>query len=239
MLIKSTPGWNISESEATPEDAYISRRALIKGLGGAAVLGSLAGISGFSAAQEGRAQLNFVRNGAYELDRDLTPEQVNLNYNNFYEFGSHKRISNAANEDLNPRPWQIVIDGEVNKPLTLDVDELIAMMELEERLYRLRCVEAWSMSVPWVGFPVKALVDLAQPLSSAKYLRMQTFGDAGMARGIRTQPWYPWPFVEGITMAEAANELAFLVVGAYGRQVSNSMGARSGCTCRGNTGSSR
>ncbi len=225
MLIKSTPGWKLSESEATPEDAYINRRALIKGLGGAALLGSLAGGNASSTAQEGRAQLNFVRNGAYELDRDLTPEEVNLNYNNFYEFGSHKRIANAASQDLRPRPWQIVIDGLVNKPLILDVDELIARMELEERLYRLRCVEAWSMSVPWVGFPVKALLDLVEPLSSARYLRMQTFGDPGMARGIRTQPWYPWPFVEGITMAEATNELAFLVVGAYSKQVSNSMGA--------------
>jgi len=225
MLIKSTPGWNIKESEATPETVYMNRRALIKTMAGAFAVGSGVSLAGPGLAQEERAGLNFVKNTSYNLDRGLTPEADNITYNNFYEFGSHKRISSAANEDLQPRPWQITIDGLVNKELTFDVDELIAKMGLEERLYRHRCVEAWSMSVPWVGFALKALVDLAEPLSSARYLRMETFGDAKMARGIRTQPWYPWPYIEGVTMAEATNELAFLVVGAYGKQVANSMGA--------------
>ncbi len=227
MLIKSTPGWNIRESEATPEAVYLNRRSLIKAMAGAFAAGSATALAGAgpALAQEERAGLSFVKNTSYVLDRGLTPEEDNITYNNFYEFGSHKRISSAAKEDLQPRPWQITIDGLVNRPLTLDVDELIAKMGLEERLYRHRCVEAWSMTVPWVGFPVKALVDLVEPLSSAKYLRMETFADANMARGIRTQPWYPWPYIEGITMAEATNELAFLVVGAYGKQVANSMGA--------------
>ncbi len=225
MLIKSTPGWNIAESQATPEGVYIKRRTLIKTMAGAIAGGSIAALGKKVLAQEGRTRLDFVTNDAYRLERDVTPEEVNISYNNFYEFGAHKRISNAAQQDLEPRPWQITIDGMVNRPLTLDVDELMAKVGLEERLYRHRCVEAWSMSVPWVGFALKALVDLVEPLSSAKYLRMETFGDAKMARGIRTQPWYPWPYVEGVTMAEATNELAFLVVGAYGKQVSNSMGA--------------
>ena len=104
----------------------------------------------------------------------------------------------------------------VEKELTLDADELIRRMPLEERLYRHRCVEAWSMAVPWSGFPLAALVDFARPLGSARYLRMETFMDAEMAPGQR-QSWYPWPYVEGLTMAEATNELAFIATGLYGK----------------------
>lgn len=226
MLIKSDPSWVIKENQATPEGAYLNRRTLMKGLAGSIALGSVAQINMAVSAQEGRAPLTATRNGAYTLDRELTPEDVNLKYNNFYEFGSHKRISDNAEQNLKPRPWQVVIDGMVNKPITLDVDELINRVGgLEERLYRHRCVEAWSMTVPWIGFPVKKLVDLVDPLGSAKYLRMETFNDASMADGIASQSWYPWPYVEGITMAEAGNDLAFLAVGAYGKQIANSMGA--------------
>ncbi len=226
MLIKSKPSWMIKEGQETPEAIYLNRRSLMKGFAGALAAGSVGGLSSRVFAQEGRAPLNAPRNEAFTLDRELTPEDVNLTYNNFYEFGAHKRISDNAESNLVPRPWTVEIDGMVNTPLILDVDELIAKVGgLEERLYRHRCVEAWSMTVPWTGFPVSALVNLADPLGSAKYLRMETFNDAEMANGIRSQPWYPWPYIEGITMAEANNDLAFMVVGAYGKQVSNSMGA--------------
>ena len=225
MLIRIKRRWEIAERDATPEASYLSRRSLIKGIAGVAAAGPLMGLSSAALAQQERAAMVAARNEAYEIDRDLTPEEVNLNYNNFYEYGSHKRIARDAEEQLKPRPWQITIDGLVNKPLTLDVDELIAKMGVEERLYRHRCVEAWSMTVPWIGFPVRKLIDLVEPQGSAKYLRMETFGDTEMASGIRQQSWYPWPYVEGITMAEAANDLAFLAVGAYGKQVANQMGA--------------
>ncbi|HHG89446.1 MAG TPA: protein-methionine-sulfoxide reductase catalytic subunit MsrP [Devosia sp.] len=226
MLIQSKPSWTIREGQETPESIYMNRRSLMKGFAGALAAGCVGGLSARVFAQEGRARLDAPRNEAYRLDRELTPEEVNLTYNNFYEFGAHKRISGNAESNLVPRPWTVEIDGLVNTPMTLDVDELIAKVGgLEERLYRLRCVEAWSMTVPWIGFPVSALVNLADPLSGAKYLRMETFNDADMANGIRSQPWYPWPYVEGMSMAEANNELAFMVVGAYGKQVSNSMGA--------------
>lgn len=224
MLIKIKKRWEIPEREATPEGVYLNRRTLIKGLA-AATVGPVAGLSGVALAQAERAAMTAARNEAYTIDRDLTPEDVNINYNNFYEFGSHKRIADAAEEQLKPRPWQVEIGGLCNNPMTLDVDELIGMMDLEERLYRHRCVEAWSMTVPWIGFPVRKLVELADVQSSAKYLRMQTFGDPEMASGIRQQGWYPWPYVEGITMAEAMNDLSLLVVGAYGKQVANQMGA--------------
>lgn len=225
MLIKVRKSWELPEKAATPEGAYLNRRQLMKGAMGAAAIGAISPLVSQAYAQDGRAALSAPRNEAFTLDRELTPEDVNITYNNFYEFGSHKRISDAAASELKPRPWQIEIGGLVEKPMVLDVDDLMAKMTLEERLYRHRCVEAWSMTVPWVGFPVRKLVELAAPLSSAKYLRMETFGDPSMASGIASQPWYPWPYVEGITMAEAENDLSFLVVGAYGKVVANSMGA--------------
>jgi sulfoxide reductase catalytic subunit YedY len=118
----------------------------------------------------------------------------------------------------------VTIDGMVDKPLRLDIDGLLKRVTLEERLYRHRCVEAWSMAVPWSGFPMKALVDMAQPQSSAKYVRMETFHDAKVAPG-QKQFWYPWPYVEGVTMAEATNELAFLATGMYGKPVPRQDGA--------------
>src|SRR5205814_7701017 len=141
----------------------------------------------------------------------------------YYEFGSQKTISSAAQE-LKIRPWNVVLDGMVEKPLTIGFDDLVRKMPLEERLYRHRCVEAWSMAVPWSGFPMKALVDLAKPLGSAKYVEMQTFMDPKMAPGQR-QFFYPWPYTEGLTIAEATNELAFMVTGAYGKPVLKQNGA--------------
>ncbi|HEX7967578.1 MAG TPA: protein-methionine-sulfoxide reductase catalytic subunit MsrP, partial [Stellaceae bacterium] len=163
------------------------------------------------------------RNEAYKLDRPITDEKINGNYNNFYEFNSSKQVARQA-QALKIRPWTIKIDGMVEKPFEIGVDDLVRKFSVEERLYRHRCVEAWSMAVPWSGFPLKALVDLAQPLGSAKYLRMETFRDPKVASG-QKQFWYPWPYVEGVTMAEATNELAFLVTGMYGKPVPRQDGA--------------
>jgi sulfoxide reductase catalytic subunit YedY len=162
-------------------------------------------------------------NEAYTVDRDITPGEIAGQYNNFYEFGSHKQIARAA-ESLKTRPWTVTIDGLVEAERTIGIDELIRAMQLEARLYRHRCVEAWSMTVPWTGFPLARLVEFARPLSSAKYLRFETFLDADMASGQR-QVWYPWPYVEGMTMAEATNELAFMVTGVYGKPLKNQFGA--------------
>ena len=112
----------------------------------------------------------------------------------------------------------------VEKPFEIGIDDLIRKMPLEERLYRHRCVEAWSMAIPWSGFPMAKLVELAKPLSSAKYVRMETFLDKSIAPGQR-QSWFPWPYVEGLTIAEATNELAFLVTGAYGKPIAKQHGA--------------
>ena len=219
-------GWEIPERLATPEHLFFDRRAFLAATGAAAL--SLS--PEFAFAQRAadlpdpsKDLYPAKRNEAYVLDRAVTDEKINTNYNNFYEFGTSKNVARAA-QALPLRPWTVKIDGMVEKAQEIGIDDLIRRMPLEERLYRHRCVEAWSMAIPWSGFPLAKLVELAKPLSSAKYLRMETFLDKSVAPGQR-QTFYPWPFVEGVTMAEATNELAFLVTGAYGKPVSKVQGA--------------
>ena len=219
-------GWEIPERLATPEHLVFNRRAFLAASGAAALSLSpgLAFAQRIADLPDPTKDLYPVkRNDAYVLDRPITDEKINNSYNNFYEFGSAKTIAKAA-QALKLRPWTIKIDGMVEKAQEIGIDDLIRKMPLEERLYRHRCVERWSMAIAWSGFPFARLVELAQPLSSAKYVRMETFLNPSLASGQR-QTWYPWPYVEGLTMAEATNELAFLVTGAYGKPVSKQMGA--------------
>ncbi|HSM20026.1 MAG TPA: protein-methionine-sulfoxide reductase catalytic subunit MsrP [Hyphomicrobiales bacterium] len=222
MLIKKRAGWELPESAATPEHVYMNRRQLMLAGGAAA---ALAALPRFARGQtlETADLYPARRNLAYRIERDITPEEINATYNNFYEFGSHKQISTAA-QALKVRPWTVKIDGEVEEEQEIDLDLLIRKMGLEERLYRHRCVEAWSMTIPWTGFPLSRLVEMARPLSSAKYVRMETFLDKDVAGG-QKQFWYPWPYIEGLTMAEANNELAFMVTGAYGKPAAKQFGA--------------
>jgi sulfoxide reductase catalytic subunit YedY len=219
-------GWEIPERLATPEHLVFNRRAFLAASGAAAFSLSpgLALAQRIADLPDPTKDLYPVkRNDAYGLDRPITDEKINNSYNNFYEFGSAKTIAKAA-QALRLRPWTIKIDGMVEKTQEIGIDDLIRKMPLEERLYRHRCVERWSMAIAWSGFPFARLVELAQPLSSAKYVRMETFLNPSLASGQR-QSWYPWPYVEGLTMAEATNELAFLVTGAYGKPVTKQMGA--------------
>jgi sulfoxide reductase catalytic subunit YedY len=151
-----------------------------------------------------------------------TPEDVASRYNNFYEFGLTKRAFVAA-EALKPRPWRIKVDGLIDKPFEIEADDLIGKMTLEERIYRLRCVEAWSMVIPWTGFTLKQLVEFAKPSASAKYIRFETFFDPKVASGQRS--FFPWPYVEGLTIEEATNDLSLMVTGVYGKQLPNVFGA--------------
>ena len=227
MPVKVKRGWELPDSAATPEHVFRDRRRLIQGLAAGPILLALGGVSGarpgLAAADPSAALYPAPRNPRYELDRPLTLEDWATSYNNFYEFGSSKDVQRAA-QRLPVRPWTVTIDGMVEQPMTLDIDDLIARLPLEERLYRHRCVEAWSMAVPWTGFPVRALLDLARPLSSASYLRMETFQDPKVAPGQKAS-WYPWPYVEGLTMAEATNELAFIATGLYGKPIPKQNGA--------------
>jgi sulfoxide reductase catalytic subunit YedY len=233
MLIKRKRGWEIAENLVTPESFYFNRRNLLVGAGVAVAAAAVTACSNGPAAVNGAkaagadptADLYPAMKNAKFADggRPVTSEMITENYNNFYEYGTDKSVARGAG-NLKTRPWTIKIDGLVEKPLTIAIDDLIRKMPLEERIYRHRCVEAWSFVVPWTGFQLSKLVELAKPMSSATYVRMETFNDPKMAPGLN-QFWYPWPYVEGLTMAEATNELAFLVTGAYGKPVANVMGA--------------
>lgn len=229
MLIKSARSWELPESSATPEDVFENRRRLVKAVAAGPILlgaGSL-GLAGRAVAatpdDPSAALYPAKRNERYVLDRKVTEEKIATTYNNFYEFGSHKNIWQAA-QKLKVRPWTVTFDGLVEKERTVDIDTILKALPIEERLYRHRCVEAWAMAVPWSGIPMKALVDYARPLSGAKYVEMRTFQDKDVAPGQR-QFWYPWPYLEALTMEEATNELALIGTGAYGKPMPKQMGA--------------
>jgi sulfoxide reductase catalytic subunit YedY len=215
-------GWEMPESRATPEHVFLNRRQWLAASGAAAA--TIAAPQALAQAKDPSADLYPAkRNETFTLDRGVTPEAINGNYNNFYEFGSYKRVADAA-QALQTRPWTVKIGGMVEQPVEIGIDDLVRKMQLEERLLRHRCVEAWAMAVPWTGFTLKAMLDLARPLSSAKYVEFKTFMNPAIAPG-QKQSWYPWPYTEGVTVAEAANDLAFMVTGAYGKPLPKQFGA--------------
>ncbi len=226
---------HLSENEVTPQAVYLDRRKFMLGAG--AVAGSIA-VGGRAHGFWGRnAPLpeNWKNdpslplypvpsNAAFAgLNGEVTPEKDASRYNNFYEFGSHKQIFEAS-QALNIRPWTVEIDGLVEKPQIIDIDALLKLMPLEERIYRHRCVEAWSMVVPWSGFSLNNLLERTAPLSSARFVAFTTFMDTNTAPGQR-QTWYPWPYVEGLTIAEAMHDLTFMVTGIYGHPLPTQHGA--------------
>jgi sulfoxide reductase catalytic subunit YedY len=221
-------GWEIPERLATPAHLFFNRRSFLAGGASAlALLPSAAAaqrVSDLANLPDPTADLYPAkRNEKYVLDCSITDEKINADYNNFYEFNMSKHVADQA-QKLTLRPWTVKIDGMVEKPIEIGIDELIRKVTLEERTYRHRCVEAWSMAIAWTGFPFAKLVDFARPLGSAKYVRMETFMNTKEAPGQR-QTWYPWPYVEGLTLAEASNELAFLATGAYGHPMLKQHGA--------------
>ncbi len=241
MNVRIKKGWEIPEREVTPEDLYRAhkpggsdRRRFLQGAGAALAGLGVAGV-GLKwwldmlqpppAVAQNLPALAAKRNPKYTAERPLTSEQIVARYNNFYEFTTDKERVWRLAEGFRARPWEVEITGEVEKSRRIDVDDLIKQMPLEERIYRLRCVEAWSVVVPWIGFPLAEFVKWAKPKSTARYLRMLTFLRPEEAVGQRTQNWYPWPYFEALRMDEATNELAMLVVGSYGHQLPNQNGA--------------
>lgn len=222
--IKIPKGWEIPENQVTPESVYINRRKFIKELGIAGA-GALSLFGTNACAQDSRVAkqlepyrsqiLDVKKNEEFAVKRKQTDEIIAATYNNFYEFTSSKSTVWRRVEKFKTRPWEIEISGLVEKPMTLDVDDLLKQMPLEERIYRFRCVETWAMVVPWIGFPMKALLDKVQPKSDAKYVRMTTFMEPDVAPQ-QNNFRLPWPYVEGLTLAEAMNDLTLLVVGIYG-----------------------
>ena len=224
MRLIRRPGWHLPDALATPEALVFNRRSLLAGAAATALAPALARAQRTADAPDPTADLYPARrNETYTLDRPITDERINGHYNNFYEFGMDKEVADRT-QALLTRPWTIKIDGMVEQPIEIGIDDLIRKVGLEERTYRHRCVEAWSMAIAWTGFPFAKLLDLARPLGSAKYVRMESFLDRKMATDQR-MTWYPWPYVEGLTMAEATNELAFLVTGAYGHPLAKQHGA--------------
>ncbi|WP_374653185.1 protein-methionine-sulfoxide reductase catalytic subunit MsrP [Dongia sp.] len=229
MWIRKRRGWELKESALTPESVFGNRRRFLAGAAGAIFAPALLACEK-KAAAEGDATPDpstglypVQRNPRYALDRDMTAEGDATSYNNYYEFGTSKDVVAAA-QALPIRPWAITIDGMVGKPQTIAIDDLLKQMPLEERAYRHRCVEAWSMAVPWSGFPLSALVALAEPQAGAKFVRFESFMNTQAAPG-QTDPLYPWPYVEGLTLAEATNELAFIATGIYGKPLPKQNGA--------------
>jgi len=232
MWIRRRRGWEIAEAAATPEDVFLDRRQLLRGvaLGAAALAASSCGpwsrpspAPSPTEADPSASLYPAPRDSRYVLDRAVTGEEWITKFNNFFEFSADKRLSREA-QALQIRPWTVTVDGMVEKPFTTDIDTLLRKMPLEERLYRHRCVEAWAMAVPWSGFALRRFVELARPLGSARYLRMETFLDRSACPRQR-QIWLPWPYVEGLTMAEATHELAFISTGAYGKPLAKQNGA--------------
>lgn len=227
--------WSIAENLATPESAYLRRREFLKGtaLTTAATVGALYGC-GPSTLPKVLPQVTLSeleksiypakRNPSYALDRPITPEAITATYNNFYEFGSDKTDPVHYAQKLNTRPWTIEVNGLVNKPTTFDIDGLLKTMPLEERVCRLRCVEAWAMAVPWTGFPLRELLKQVDPKPTATHVRLETFYQPFTAQG-QLAFWEPWPYVEGLTLKEAMNELAFLATGIYGHPLPKQQGA--------------
>ena len=212
MHIINRRGWELSDSAATPEHLVLGRRTLLAAVGAAGI--ALPGVA--------RAQ-GAPRNGKYDPMREITPEGDATTYNNFYEFGTSKSISRAA-QRLPVAPWTIEIDGLVTTPKTIGFDDLMRQVQLEERVYRHRCVEGWAMTVPWTGFPLRDFVRLADPTSAAKYAVFTTLADPKTMPGLRSSQ-FEWPYVEGVTMAEAMNELPFLATGMYGKTIPKQDGA--------------
>ncbi|WP_426153575.1 protein-methionine-sulfoxide reductase catalytic subunit MsrP [Pseudomonas sp. DC3000-4b1] len=238
MIIKISSASACHESEVTPEATYYSRRAL---MGGAAALAAGSALPAWAEGEVSRydgveagaspgwlqAKLGEVRWQAVTAPGEaITPYKDATHYNNFYEFGTDKSdpAENAAS--LKTQPWSIVIDGEVAKPGTYALEDLIKPYQLEERIYRLRCVEAWSMVIPWLGFPLAELLKRVEPTSRARYVRFETLQDPASMPGQRSSFSYiRWPYEEGLRLDEAMHPLTLLAVGMYGRELSNQNGA--------------
>ncbi len=218
MYLKKKKSWEISETLVTDENFFRNRRSFVSSLSKSALMFSL--YPSFSLASY---QTTNKLNKKYFLPLPYTSEKLATTYTNFYEFGSSKNIWRRASK-LNVDNWSVKIDGLVKKKKTFDIDDFKKLIGLEERIYRFRCVEGWAMVVPWFGFPVNKILDIVDPNKDANYVRFETFYDPKIAPG-QKQNWYPWPYVEGITIEEAKNDLAFFATGMYGKDIPNQNGA--------------
>ncbi|WP_353861745.1 protein-methionine-sulfoxide reductase catalytic subunit MsrP [Azospirillum formosense] len=221
MLIKVRSASQASENEVTPRGLFLSRRSIMAGGAAALALGGTGALSGPALAAPFQAPLT-VSPKDPKMDAQ-TPMKSATTYNNFYEFGTDKTDPSENAGTLRTRPWEIAVDGEAGKPATFGIEDLLSF-PLEERVYRLRCVEGWSMVIPWVGFPLAELLKRVDPTGNAKYVAFQTLADRSQMPGLK-YPVLQWPYVEGLRMDEAMHPLTILAVGMYGETLPNQNGA--------------
>jgi methionine sulfoxide reductase catalytic subunit len=216
----------IPTSQITPEALYLSRRRFLK----QALLTTSASILAASCAN--RDSASPTPNPDFASFASLTDDQNNpltayediTGYTNFYEFSTSKTEPTNLSKNFQTEPWKVKIDGLVNNPITLDLDDFRSMFDQEERIYRMRCVEAWSMVIPWLGFPLKKILDIVEPSSDAKYVRFETLYDPSQMPG-QNNPSFPWPYVEGLRLDEAMHDLSILSTGLYGKDLTPQNGA--------------
>ncbi len=229
MLIRQKHASDVLSSEITPHSAFLSRRELLHA---AAATGAMAGLAPFilsnTAVAASQKLPNVVRTQwteqALGQDSTLTPYNDVISYNNFYEFGTGKGDPAKNAHTLKPKPWTVVVDGHVERPGHYDFDDLITGHDLEERVYRFRCVEAWSMVIPWVGIPLVNIIKRLGATSNAKYVAFETLADQEQMPGQRLAT-LKWPYREGLRMDEAMNPLTLMAVGLYGKVMPNQNGA--------------
>jgi len=216
MLIRKPA--DLRYSDVTPKQAYLNRRRFLAA--GSAIVGAWA----LPDAAGATMKLDNVSKSAYKVDEKVTSREDITTYNNYYEFGTDKDEPSRNAKTLRPSPWQVQVDGLVNKPKTYDLDSIMKIAPLEERIYRHRCVERWSIVVPWIGFPLAALLKEVDPNAKAKYVAFQTLFDKKQMP-LWNRAGIDLPYVEGLRLDEAMHPLALLVVGLYGETLPNQNGA--------------
>ncbi len=239
MPIHLRPDWHLPERAVTAESHWRDRRQFIESMVAAVGLGSICLAAGCKGTPQGHPDGPLAtspetatsglypvkRNPAYTVERPLTDPRVATRYNNFYEFSTAKDDVWKRVDRFEIRPWSVKLSGLVENPGPVDFEDLVRRMPLEERVYRFRCVEAWAMVVPWSGFPLADLVAWAAPRPEARWIRLVTAHVPAQMPGAAEQAWFPWPYHEALSLAEARNPLAFVATGIYGRELPKQHGA--------------
>lgn len=225
MLIVKKP--DIHSSEITPREVFDNRRRFIKaaGFGAAAGLIASAGfLPSLASAASQRQKIASFNKTAYGQDEQLTSYEDITTYNNFYEFGTSKSDPAVHSKLFKPTPWTLSIEGEVKKPKRISIEDIFKLAPLEERIYRMRCVEGWSMVIPWLGLPLAKLIQYAEPTGNARFVEFISLADPKSMPGVRV-PILDWPYREGLRMDEAMHPLTIMAVGLYGEVLPNQNGA--------------
>ena len=214
----------IAPSDITPQSVFLNRRSILAGLFAAGAMTSLRTSEAADTPAPAGTRLQYTRNAKYSVSEAPNKYEEITGYNNFYEFGTDKEDPKANAGSFQPTPWSVAIDGEAEVKGKFTLEDILKPLSLEERVYRFRCVEAWSMVIPWVGFPLSALLARFKPTSKAKYVEFTTLYDPRRMPGQRA-PILHWPYVEGLRIDEAMHPLTMLVVGLYGQTLPNQDGA--------------